>query len=526
MSLLSVDQLTIRFATTVVDEVAFTLEKQQTLALVGESGSGKTLTGLAMMQLLPNTAKVSQNASIKFDNQELLDLPEIDMRRVRGKRIAMIFQEALAALNPTLTIGQQIEEVLKTHFKLTRRQRRHEVDDLLAQVGLKNPGQIRQSYAHQLSGGMRQRAMIAMALAGKPELLIADEPTTALDVTIQQQILSLLQRLRHELGMSLLFITHDLGIVKHIADDIVVLQQGKVVEAAKTNQFFIAPKQQYSQALLQAVLPPKPKREVLTADVNLLTVTGLKTYFPIKRGVFKRTVDYVKAVDDVSLKIERGKTLALVGESGSGKTTCGLSLLRLIHPTAGKITFAGSDIQRLTSSKLLKLRKKMQIIFQDPYSSMNPRMLIGDIIQEGMLAQKIGNKKQRSQRVEELLQLVGLEPAHQYRYPHEFSGGQRQRICIARALAVEPEFIVCDEPTSALDVTIQHQILDLLLDLQHRLGITYLLITHNIGVVGYMAHDVAVMRDGKIIETGTAEDVLLNPQHDYTKELLSAVPVV
>ena len=533
MTLLNVKNLHVFFAdgTIAVDHINFSIDKGETVALVGESGSGKSITALAIMQLLPHAAKLdlrlNAHQEIIWQGKDLFSLSEVAMRKIRGRRIGMIFQEALTALNPVLTIGQQIDEIIKTH-QLGRGQRRQRIDEILAQVGLPNPQQIAKSYAHQLSGGMRQRAMIAIALSGKPELLIADEPTTSLDVTIQAQILKLLKNLQQQTNMSLLFITHDLGIVKQMADRIIVMQKGSIIEENSAELFFDQPQHDYSQRLLHALpsLQRQPEPEEKIEKPIILEVEHLKTYFPIRKGILKRTVDYVNAVDDVSFTLEQGKTLALVGESGSGKTTTALSILRLIPATGGRIVFQGNDIFGKHLFQLKHLRKNMQIVFQDPYASMNPRMLVEDIIAEGLRAHRIGDRKYRHKKVMQLLALVGLEKSSASRYPHEFSGGQRQRICIARALALAPKFIICDEPTSALDATIQMQILDLLKDLQNKLNIAYLLITHNIGVVNYLAHDVAVMYQGKIVEYGSRNEVLFNPKHDYTKKLLNAVPKV
>ena len=513
----------------VVEGLSFSIEKGQTVALVGESGSGKSMTALAITQLLPLAAKLDEKSEIIFDGEDLLSKSEIDMRKIRGGKIATIFQEAITALNPVLTIGQQLDEVLKVQCKLNKKERRERAFSLLGEVGLQDPENVYQSYTHELSGGMKQRAMIAIALAGEPELLIADEPTTALDVTIQAQVISLLKKIQQKRKMSMLFITHDLGIVYQIADYVVVMRHGKLIEQADTKSFYKNPQNDYSKALFAAI-PNFRMRDVAKKHIEeklpLLTVRDLKIYFPIKKGVFKRTVGNVKAVDGVSLNIYKGNTLALVGESGSGKTTTGMGLLRLYALSGGQIDYNNLNIGALSARKFNPYRKDLQIIFQDPYSSMNPRMIIQDIIEEGMIAQKIGDSASREKRIGELLELVGLDPEYRFRYPHEFSGGQRQRICIARALAMEPKFIVCDEPTSALDVSVQMNILKLLVKLQNELELTYLLITHDFSVVAAMADEVAVMYHGKIVESGATESVLKNPQHEYTKKLLSAVPVI
>lgn len=532
---LTINNLSIGFQTEHDFELAvkhtnLTINRGETLALVGESGGGKSLTGLAILQLLPPAARVSDASHIMLEQQDLLQLSELQMRRIRGRRIGMIFQEAMAALNPVLTIGHQIHEVLRCHFKLTRQQRKQRVAQLLHDVGIENPEHFVRNYPHQLSGGMRQRAMIAIALAAEPDLLIADEPTTALDVTIQAQVLTLLQQLQQKFGMSMLFITHDLGVVAKIADQVAVIYRGEIVEQAKKADFFAKPQHPYSQQLF-AALPNWQQREQLltpiTAAKPILVAEKLKIYFPIRKGIFKRTVGYIKAVDDINFSIATGTTLALVGESGSGKTTTARGILRLIDPTAGKVIFEDIDLAKISTTALHKIRKDLQIVFQDPYSSMNPRMQIKDIIAEGMLAQNMDKHEvTRQQRIDELLRLVGLAPENKFRYPHEFSGGQRQRICIARSLALNPKLIVCDEPTSSLDVSAQMQILKLLRKLQCELKLSYLLITHNFAVVAYMADEVAVMYHGKIVEQGKVEQVLNNPQHPYTQKLLASIPVV
>lgn len=513
-----------------VKNINLTINHGETLALVGESGGGKSMTALVIMQLLPATARVSAASEILLEQRDLLQCSELAMQKIRGKRIGMIFQEALIALNPVFTIGYQIDEVLRRHFSLKKSQRQNRILDLLKEVGIKNPQRCAKSYAHQLSGGMRQRAMIAMALAAEPELLIADEPTTALDVTVQAQILRLLKKLQAKHHMSMLFITHDLGIVAQMADQVAVIQQGEIVEHATVKNFFAGPQHPYSKKLF-AALPSLENRqrppEPLVANTQpLLDVKNLKVYFPIHKGIFKRTVGYVKAVDDIDFSLYAGRTLALVGESGSGKTTAGKSILRLEKITAGKVFYHNVDMAKIHTEKMRKLRSDLQMVFQDPYSSMDPRMLVGDIIAEGLVAQNVGTPEQRQARVDELLNLVDLPTDSKFRYPHEFSGGQRQRICIARSLALNPKILVCDEPTSALDISVQMQILQLLQKLQMQLNLTYLLITHNFSVVAYLADEVAVMREGKLVEQGTVEQILHNPQHEYTKSLLGAIPKI
>ncbi len=517
----------------VVDKIDFTLNRGETLVLLGESGSGKSISALSVMRLLPAAAKIT-GGQILLEGKNLLKIPESRMRRIRGRRIAMIFQEPQSALNPVLTAGRQIGEVLQYHKDLTGKEQLKKSIELLEAVGIPDPERRIHEYPHQFSGGMKQRIMIAIALAGEPDLLIADEPTTALDVTTQAQVLELLKTLQNRSGMAILFITHDLGITAQIADRIAVMKDGKIVEAKQRDALIEHPAHDYTKKLFDAV-PSRKKRGPewtqttfnKSSEPPLLSVQNLTIHFPIRKGLFRRVVDHVKAVDGVDINIHAGQTVAIVGESGSGKTTMGKGILRLLDTANGKITFDGADLGTLNPAELRGRRRDMQIIFQDPYSSMNPRMMVNDIIQEGMAAQNIGRSRtERGRRVDNLLMQVGLLPEHKYRYPHEFSGGQRQRICIARALAVEPKLIICDEPTSALDVSVQAQILTLLNQLQRQLGIAYLFITHNMGVVEYIAHHVAVMHRGKIVEQGQADEILLHPQHPYTRELLAAVPVI
>ncbi len=512
---------------TIVENVNFTIEEGQTVALVGESGSGKTLSSLSIMQLLPLNAVISQESVISFEGEDLLTYPELQMRKIRGGKIGMIFQEAMTALNPVLTIGHQINEVLKIHKPIfSRKQRYNKIIALLEEVGINDPKNCFRKYPFELSGGMKQRAMIAVALAGEPKLLIADEPTTALDVTIQKQVLDKLKEIQSERKMGILFITHNLGVVYQFADYVIVMQQGKIVEQGLVNQFFQNPQHPYSRQLLSAVADWKNIIQSHPLEqIPLAKIENLKIHFPIRKGLLKRVVGSVKAVDGVSLNLYRGRTLALVGESGSGKTTVGLGILQLLSIKEGSVIYNDEQLVNAQHKKLQKLRSKFQMIFQDPFSSMNPRMLIKDIIAEGMRAQKIGkNERERDDIVKDLLLKVGLDPEYRHRFPHEFSGGQRQRICIARALAVQPECIICDEPTSSLDVTVQQRVLALLRTLQDEIQLSYLVITHDFAVVAKMAHDVAVMHQGKIVETGTVEEILLRPKHPYTQQLLSAVP--
>ncbi len=516
-----------------VDNISFSINKGETFALLGESGSGKSITALSIMRLLPAAARINQG-NIFLDGKDLLALPEYAMRDIRGRRIAMIFQEPQTSLNPVLTVGQQIGETLKRHKNLRGIEQRRRSIELLESVGIPEAERRISEYPHQFSGGMKQRIMIAIALAGEPDLLIADEPTTALDVTIQAQVLDLLRELQKDTGMAILFITHDLAVASEMADDVAVMRYGKIVEQNSRDSFYANPVHPYSRELFDA-LPSRSKRDAEAKSVQtrtdrddghtLLKVRDLKVHFPIKKGLLKKTVGFVRAVDGVSIDIYSGQTFAMVGESGSGKTTFGKGILQLLHASDGRVVFDGQELTQLKGKALRQKRSDIQIIFQDPYSSMNPRMMIADVIAEGMIAQGIGgSKQQRLKRVDELLEQVGLEPSHKSRYPHEFSGGQRQRICIARALAVEPKLIVCDEPTSALDVSVQAQILDLLKDLQKNMGLGYLFITHNISVVEYLAHYVAVMYQGRIVEQGTVDEVLANPQEPYTQKLLAAVP--
>ena len=528
--LLQVKNLHIRFGDHshpihAVDGIDFSICRGETFVLLGESGSGKSVTALSIMRLLSPSAKVTQG-SVLLNGQDLFTLPEYSMRNIRGGRIGIIFQEPQTSLNPVLTVGYQIGETLRHHSGLRGNAQRKRGIELLESVGIPESVRRYDEYPHQFSGGMKQRVMIAIALAGEPELLIADEPTTALDVTTQAQVLELLQQLQRDTNMGMLFITHDLAIANQIADHVAVMRYGKLVEQNKKAKLFASPQHAYTKELF-AALPTRKTDDLETniAPLPLLNVKDLKIYYPIQKGILKRTVDYVRAVDGISISVNQAQTVAIVGESGSGKTTTGKGILQLVRPTEGSVMFNNQDLTQISSKQLRSLRSDIQIIFQDPYSSMNPRMMVGDIVAEGMVAQNIAKtKKERYLRVDELLECVGLEAAHKYRYPHEFSGGQRQRICIARALAVSPKLIICDEPTSALDVSVQAQILSLLKDLQQRMQLAYLLITHNIGIVECLAHRVAVMYEGKIVEQGCVEEVMYKPQHPYTKELLAAVP--
>ena len=517
--------------TDIVNNISFTIERGETFVLLGESGSGKSITALSIMRLLPAAIKIS-DGSVILHTTNLFQLPENKMRKIRGAKIGMIFQEPQTSLNPVLTAGQQISETLRQHDNLSKKQCIKRSIELLDAVGIPDAERRINEYPHQFSGGMKQRIMIAIALAGKPDLLIADEPTTALDVTIQAQVLNLLRKLQSETGMSILFITHDIGVASQMADHIAVMQNGSIVELKSKKELFSNPENSYTQKLFDAIPSWEKRTEeneietiVRTDHTSLLKVKDLKVYYPIRKGIFKRTIGHVRAVDDVTISLHAGETVAIVGESGSGKTTMGKGILQLLDITSGDITYKKTDLKRLDAHSLRKLRSDIQIVFQDPYSSMNPRMMVNDIIQEGMLAQGVGeSKKERDEYTVQLLEQVGLLSEHRFRYPHEFSGGQRQRICIARALAVRPKLIICDEPTSALDVSVQAQILSLLKELQKEYQLGYLFITHNISVVEYIAHYVAVMYEGKIVEQGDVEKILKNPKNPYTKNLLSAVP--
>ncbi len=532
--ILSVERLSVTFnhKQKVVDDISFAIYPGETFGLVGESGSGKSITALSALRLLPNNARLNASA-INLQGDNLLHRSEYELCKVRGRRIALIFQDPFVSMNPVMTIGRQIEEVIKIHFSLSREAIKQRVLELLQRVEISNPRQRIKDFPHQLSGGQRQRVMIAMALAGKPDLLIADEPTTSLDVTIQAQILTLLKTIQQQTGMALWLISHDLALVSTMADRVAVMQKGKIVETGITADFFNHPKHPYTQKLLNALpLMSNAGRDAINGISRqekwpLLQVKNFYCFYPIRKGIFKRVVDHVRAVDGVSFDIQQGKTLALVGESGCGKTTLGKSLLNLIPGSSGQVIINGVELNKLTGEKLRLQRANIQIIFQDPFSAMNPRMLVGDIIAEGIRAlhAKVSSNECKT-KIRQLLLSVDLPQDSAQRYPHEFSGGQRQRICIARALAVEPKLIVCDEPTSALDVSVQAQIIQLLKALQKEQGVGYLFITHDLAVVAEIADDVAVMYQGKIIEQGRVDQVLTQPEHPYTRKLLAAVPVL
>ncbi len=524
--ILSVRDLSIAFGhgsreVLAVDRVSFDIRKGETLALVGKSGSGKSITALSVMKLLPYPAAHHPSGSIKFQGRELLTMKEEQIRDVRGNDIAIIFQEPMTSLNPLHTIEKQIREILVLHQGLTGTVARAKIIELLGQVGIPDPAGRLGSYPHQLSGGQRQRVMIAMALANEPDLLIADEPTTALDVTVQAQILKLLKDTQTSLGMSMLFITHDLGIVRKLADRVCVMQRGKIVEHGEVERVFTAPEHPYTQALLAAEPKPDPAPPCPDAPVVIET-KDLKVWFPIKRGVLRKVVGHIKAVDGVSIELRKGETLGVVGESGSGKTTLGLAILRLISST-GPIVFMGNEIDGLKFKQMRPFRHNMQIVFQDPYGSLSPRMSVSDIIEEGLWVHHPGlSRAEREKRVVDALTDVGLDPTTRFRYPHEFSGGQRQRIAVARALVLEPTFIVLDEPTSALDMLIQSQMVDLLRDLQKRHDLTYMFISHDLRVVAAMASRLLVMRHGKMVEEGAAAELFKAPKTEYTRALFAA----
>jgi microcin C transport system ATP-binding protein len=500
--------------------VSFKIRRGETVALVGESGSGKSVTALSVLQLLPYPSASHPTGSIRFQGRELVGASTRELLQVRGNRISMIFQEPMTSLNPLHTIEQQVNEVLILHKRLSREAARNRTLELLEQVGIPEAAKRLDAYPHQLSGGQRQRVMIAMALANEPDLLIADEPTTALDVTIQAQILKLLKSLQARYGMALLFITHDLGIVRKIADQVCVMTQGRIVEQGPVAQVFDDPQHSYTQHLLSAEPKGRPPAANPAAP-EILRLDDLKVHFPIKRGVLRRTVGHVKAVDGVSIALREGHTIGLVGESGSGKTTLGLALLRL-EQSQGGIRFDGRDLQALGQRALRPLRREMQIVFQDPFSSLSPRMSVGEIVGEGLEVHRIGTKEARTSLIERALREVGLDPAASDRYPHEFSGGQRQRIAIARALVLKPRLIVLDEPTSALDMSVQAQIVDLLRDLQQRHKLAYLFISHDLKVVRALADEVVVLRHGKVVERGPAAQIFEAPRTPYTQALIAA----
>jgi len=533
-TILQVKDLTVSFQTReqeveAVRGVSFEVRKGETLGIVGESGSGKSVTARSIMRFLPSPPSYMKAGEITFLGKNLADYSEKEMESIRGRDIGMIFQDPMTSLNPTIKIGKQISESLIKHQQLSKKEAKQQALEMLKLVGIRNSEVRYNQYPHEFSGGMRQRVMIAIALACRPALLIADEPTTALDVTIQAQILSLMKNIQEKFGTSIILITHDLGVVAGMCDRVVVMKEGSIVESGTTEEIFEKPSHPYTLKLLNA-LPrldekkkAKPSPIIMTNSDSaspLLEVRSLRQHFDLGKG------NILKAVDDISFHIREGETLGLVGESGSGKSTTGRAILRLHQPTGGEVLYQGMAVNRLTSAEMKTMRRYMQMIFQDPYASLNPRFKVLDIIGEALDVHRlVGSKEERKKRVEELLDMVGLDPSFAMRYPHEFSGGQRQRIGIARALAVEPKFIVCDEPLSALDVSIQSQVIKLLEELQQRLGLTYLFIAHDLSMVKHISSRVAVMYMGKIVELAESEELYANPQHEYTKSLFKAIPV-
>jgi len=561
MALLNIENLTIDFGSTservrAVDQVSFQIDKGQSFGLVGESGSGKSVTALAIMQLLQKQAKIV-SGKILFNDKNILESGFEEIRKLRGNIISMIFQEPMSSLNPVMRCGKQLAEIICLHQDISKIEAKKQAIELFKQVKLPRPEYIYRSYPHQISGGQKQRVIIAMAIANKPDLLIADEPTTALDVTVQKEIIQLLKELKDSFNMSLLFISHDLGVVSEIADDVAVMYKGRLAEQGKMKLIFTNPQHPYTKGLL-ACRPPVDERpdrlstidEFIqdnivdikkTAQINksvrrkrhkklyekepLISVQNLEKKFVLKKPLFRKAREYVRAVNQVSLDVYPGETLGLVGESGCGKTTLGRSILRLIEPDSGKILFEEKDILKANHSAMKRARKQINIVFQDPYSSLNPRMSIGYAIMEPMQVHRLyKSKKERKQKVLELLEKVGLKKEHFHRYPHEFSGGQRQRIVIARALSLNPQFIICDEAVSALDVSVQAKVLNLLNDLKKEFGFSYIFISHDLSVVRYMSDRIMVMNDGKIIESGEADKIYYNPQTEYTKQLIQSIP--
>ncbi len=503
----------------VVHGVDFCIHAHETLALVGKSGAGKSLSAQSILRLIPESCIAYPEGEILFEGRDMLQLSADELRRIRGKEIGMIFQEPMSSLNPLHTIEKQLNEMLILHQGLSFSQASQRTLEWLHRVDIRDPEKRLKAFPHQLSGGERQRVMIAMSLLNQPKLLIADEPTTALDVTIQSQILKLIQQLQHELGMAILFITHDLGIVRQIADRVTVMQDGKVVETEKTGVLFAQPKHPYTQKLLNA----EPKGEPPDTDENaesMITLRDVKVWFPIQKGILRKTHSYVKAVDGLTVTIRKGQTLGVIGESGSGKTTLGKAILRL-EKSEGEIEFEQIALQQLQEKALRPIRRQMQVIFQDPFGSLNPRMSVEQIIGEGVHIHKIGDKQSQEQLIIDTLKEVGLAPERRHQFPHEFSGGERQRIAIARALVLKPKFIVLDEPTSSLDRSIQFQVIQLLKRIQEKYGLTYMFISHDLKLVKTLCHEIIIMKNGQAVEAGPTRQILTKPQHPYTKELLA-----
>lgn len=570
-ALLEINNLSISFNSSKNEQIAvkglsYSILKGKTLGIVGESGSGKSVSSLSIMGLLAPKANIKSGTITYLTEGHKIDLLKLtpqEMRKYRGKEIAMIFQEPMSSLNPVIKCGEQVAESIRLHQKETRKGAKKQVIEWFKEVQLPRPEEIYNSYPHQISGGQKQRVMIAMAMCNHPKLLIADEPTTALDVTVQKTILELIKKLQQKHQMSVIFITHDLGVVAEIADEVIVMRNGEKVEGATTKEIFINPHHAYTKGLIScrppmdfrltklptvadfAAMPvdisienyinnlkisPEEQKDQLSNLLKkplILEVANLKTYFPIQKGILRRTAGYVKAVDDVSFTVHEGETLGLVGESGCGKTTLGRSILRLIEPTSGSVKYEGKNLLAFTSAELRFIRKEIQIIFQDPYSSLNPKMQIGEAILEPMQVHRLeANDKIRKEKVIDLLETVGLTADQFNRYPHEFSGGQRQRVCIARALALSPKFIVCDESVSALDVSVQAQVLNLLNELKATFGFTYIFISHDLSVVKYMSDRMIVMKEGKVQEMGIAEEIYANPKTDYTRKLIEAIPTI
>ena len=523
-NLIEVRDLAVEFvsgdkAQRVIEGVSFDIRRGETLALVGESGSGKSVTAHSILRLLPYPLARHPAGSIRYGEQDLLKLPPEKLRGIRGNHIAMVFQEPMTSLNPLHSIGKQIGEILAWHKGLSGEPARARIIELLELVGIPEPAKRLKAYPHELSGGQRQRVMIAMALANEPELLIADEPTTALDVTVQLKILDLLKDLQARLGMSMLLITHDLNLVRRIAHRVCVMQRGRIVEQASCDELFRAPQHPYTRELLGA--EPSGEPAANPAGAPLLEVDDLRVWFPIKKGVLRRTVDHVKAVDGIDFSLPQGQTLGIVGESGSGKSTLGMAILRLLG-SQGAIRFQGQALDGLSQKAVRPLRRQMQVVFQDPFGSLSPRMSVGQIVGEGLRIHGMGSEEEQEQAVIDALKEVGLDPDTRHRYPHEFSGGQRQRIAIARALVLKPALILLDEPTSALDRTVQRQVVELLRSLQAKYNLTYLFISHDLAVVRALSHQLMVVKQGKVVEQGPAEQVFATPQHPYTRQLLEA----